>query len=213
MQQLTKERDELDQVFRLAESLENQKRDKEKTGQLQNLIQTKGRVTRSVLRRPSSALDDIQSEIQSEKSLSTDLDAKLREWEKKVRQKQTDSGGAHVSTNFNVNVRKQERALENRLDTVGVECGAMCWLQFDVIVVSWQALKRFNWLLTSNCSLRDEIDNLRNERERFESLSQKLEKELRDLRSELVECIEQSVSSYEIRYVMIRSVVKKKFPR
>ena len=120
MQQLSKERDELDQVFRLAESLENQKRDKEKTGQLQTLIQTKGRKTSNVLRRQSSDLDDIQSEIQSEKSSSTDLDAKLREWEKKVRQKQTDSGGAHVSTNFNVNVRKQERVLENRLDTVGL---------------------------------------------------------------------------------------------
>ena len=72
-----------------------------------------------------------------------------------------------------------------------------------------KALKRFNWLLTSNCSSRDEIDNLRNERERFESLSQKLEKEFRDLRSELVECIEQSVSSYEQRYVMKRSRLQK----
>lgn len=78
------------------------------------------RATRSGIHRQSfRTLDDIQSEIQSEKSLSTDLDAKLREWEKKVRQKQAESGGAHVSTNFNVNVRKQERVLENRLDTVG----------------------------------------------------------------------------------------------
>jgi hypothetical protein len=42
LQQLTKERDELDKVFRLAESLENQKRDEEKTKKLQELIQTKG---------------------------------------------------------------------------------------------------------------------------------------------------------------------------
>ncbi len=42
LQQLTQERDELEKVFRLAESLENQKRDEEKTKKLQELIQTKG---------------------------------------------------------------------------------------------------------------------------------------------------------------------------
>lgn len=43
MQQLTRERDELEKVFRLAESLENQKRDEEKTKKLQELITTKGK--------------------------------------------------------------------------------------------------------------------------------------------------------------------------
>jgi hypothetical protein len=60
-------------------------------------------------------------------------------------------------------------------------------------------LKRFNALLTSNSLLRAEIDNLRNERERYENLSQKSENELRDLRTQLVECIERSVASYEQR--------------
>ena len=45
MQQLTQERDELDKVFRLAESLENQKRDEEKTKKLQELIQSKGTIS------------------------------------------------------------------------------------------------------------------------------------------------------------------------
>jgi hypothetical protein len=62
-----------------------------------------------------------------------------------------------------------------------------------------KALKRFNSLLTTNGLLRSEIDNLRNERERFENLSQKSENELRDLRTQLVECIERSVTSYEQR--------------
>ena len=106
LQQLTRERDELEKVFRLAESLENQKRDEEKTKKLQELIQTK---------------DEIQSEIQNEKTLSTDLDAKLREWEKKMRQKQTEIGGANAAVTFNANVRKQERVLENRLDTVCIK--------------------------------------------------------------------------------------------
>lgn len=42
LRQLTDERDELEKVFRLAESLENQKRDEEKTKKLRELIQTKG---------------------------------------------------------------------------------------------------------------------------------------------------------------------------
>ncbi|CAF4583438.1 unnamed protein product, partial [Rotaria magnacalcarata] len=62
------------------------------------------------------------------------------------------------------------------------------------------ALKRFNALLASNGLLRSEIDNLRNERERYENLSRKSENELRDLRAQLVECIERSVTSYEQRY-------------
>lgn len=163
LKQLTREREELDKVFRLAESLENQKRDEEKTKKLQELIQDK---------------DEIQSEIQNEKALSSELDAKIREWEKKTRQKQNEVGGANVAVTFNANVKKQERVLENRLDT---------------------ALKRFNSLLTSNGLLRAEIDNLRNERERYENLSQKSETELKDLRAQLVECIERSVASYEQR--------------
>jgi chromosome segregation ATPase len=66
------------------------------------------------------SLDEIQNEIQNEKELSNELDAKLREWEKKIRQKQTEVGGANAAVTFNANVRKQERVLENRLDTV---CG------------------------------------------------------------------------------------------
>ncbi|CAM4792915.1 unnamed protein product [Rotaria magnacalcarata] len=163
LQQLAKEREELNKVYRLAESLENQKRDEEKTKKLRELIQTK---------------DEIQNDIQDQQALTSDLDAQLREWEKKIRQKQTEIGGANAAITFNANVRKQERVLENRLDT---------------------ALKRFNALLASNGLLRSEIDNLRNERERYENLSRKSENELRDLRAQLVECIERSVTSYEQR--------------
>lgn len=64
---------------------------------------------------------------------------------------------------------------------------------------SFQALQRFNTLLTANSLLRSEIDNLRNEHERFENLSQKSENELKELRAQLVGCIEQSVASYDQR--------------
>ncbi|CAF1591385.1 unnamed protein product, partial [Didymodactylos carnosus] len=121
---------------------------------------------------------DVQREIQNEKNSSQELDAKIREWEKKIKQKQTEVGGANASIEFNATIKKTERVLENRLDT---------------------ALKRFNALLTQNSLLRGEIDNLRVERQRFEDLSQKSEKELRDLRAQLVESIERSVTSYEQR--------------
>ena len=62
-----------------------------------------------------------------------------------------------------------------------------------------KTLKRFNSLLTTNGLSRAEIDNLKNEKERYETLSQKSENELRDLRSQLVECIERSVTAYEQR--------------
>ena len=65
------------------------------------------------------APDEIQNEIQHEKVVSAELDEKLRDYEKKLRRKQIELGGAHVADSFNANVRKQERVLENRLDTVG----------------------------------------------------------------------------------------------
>ena len=139
--------------------------------------------------------DEIQSGIQHEKELSAELDAKLREWEKKIRQKQSEIGGANAADTFNTNVRKQERVLENRLDTVGNICSIEC----RVIIVVLKALKRFNSLLSTNSLLRAEIDNLRNERERYENLFKKSEDELRDLRVQLMECIERSVISYEQR--------------
>jgi hypothetical protein len=106
----------------LAESLENQKRDEEKTKTLQELIQTKGSVLDLFvcIEYELYYLDEILSEIQNEKELSSDYDVKLREWEKKIRQKQTEIGGANAAVTFNANVRKQERVLENRLDTVHI---------------------------------------------------------------------------------------------
>lgn len=129
---MTNERDELEKIFHVAESLENQKRDEEKTKKLLELIQEKGRSSNCLfhLHRIFSIEDEIQNGIQREKELSTELDVKLREWEKKLRQKQTEIGGANAADTFNANVRKQERVLENRLDTVGNICSIECQAQF-----------------------------------------------------------------------------------
>lgn len=51
LQQLSRERDELDKVYKLAESLENQKRDEEKTKKLQDMVSTKGSLARRLAMR------------------------------------------------------------------------------------------------------------------------------------------------------------------
>jgi hypothetical protein len=60
-------------------------------------------------------------------------------------------------------------------------------------------LKRFNTILTQNAKLRDEIDNLRVERNRFEELHKKLENEHEDLRQERAQVIENSTQAYDQR--------------
>ena len=99
--------------------MENQKRDEAKTKKLQELIQVKGmQILHCTMKFQSIPLDEIQTDIQNEKEFSSELDTKLREWEKKIHQKQTEIGGANAAVMFNANVKKQERVLENRLDTV-----------------------------------------------------------------------------------------------
>jgi hypothetical protein len=53
--------------------------------------------------------------------------------------------------------------------------------------------------LTENSKLRDEIDNLRVERGRFEDLHVKLEKELGGLRQDIAKVIEDSTQAYDQR--------------
>jgi predicted nuclease with TOPRIM domain len=68
-----------------------------------------------------------------------------------------------------------------------------------MITVSNKALKSFNIILTQNGHLREEIDHLRVERNRFEDLHKKLEKEYQRLRQEISEVIENSTSAYDQR--------------
>ena len=64
--------------------------------------------------------DELNGDVQNEKVWSRELDEKLHEWEKKFHRKQMETGGANVAATFNGNVRRQERVLENRLDTVRI---------------------------------------------------------------------------------------------
>jgi hypothetical protein len=160
---LEAEKEELNKDLHLAESKSNEKRDETKTEVLGELLEDK---------------DSIQNEIKQAKDQGKELDAKLLEWEKKVRHKRKEIGGANAGSQFAANSKKQEKVFENRLDT---------------------ALKRFNVILTQNASMRDEIDNLRVERNRFEELHKKLEKEYEELRQERGSVVENSTSAYDQR--------------
>lgn len=57
--------------------------------------------------------------------------------------------------------------------------------------------------MTQNSHLREEIDNLRVERHRFEDLHKKLEKELEDLKQEITSVIENSTQAYDQRFLCL----------
>lgn len=124
------------------------------------------------------AKDKREAEIKEEKEKGKELDLKLKEWEKKLKIKRKEVGGANAGANFAAHSKKQEKVFENRLD---------------------HALKSFNTALTQNARLRDEIDNLRVERFRFEELHKKLEKEHQSLRQSIAEVIENSTQAYDQR--------------
>lgn len=125
-----------------------------------------------------SEKDQRKAEINEEKQKRIELDEKILEWEKKLRSTRRDVGGSNAGANFASHAKKREKVLENRLD---------------------HALKHFNTLLTENSHMRDEIDNLRVERSRFEDLHAKLEKELNGLRQEIAKIIEESTQAYDQR--------------
>lgn len=160
---LETEKSELNKDLSLAESKSNEVKDENKVAALETLLEAKDRRER---------------EIREEREKGKDFDVKLQEWERKIKLKRREVGGANAGANFTAHSKKQEKVFENRLD---------------------HALKSFNTILTKNAGLRDEIDNLRVERNRFEDLHKKLEKELNTLRKEISEVIENSTQAYDQR--------------
>lgn len=124
------------------------------------------------------AKDEHEKDIEESKREQQELDAEIRKWENKIKEQHKNMGGVHMSTQHTTQTQKTTRVLENRLD---------------------QAKKRFNDCLCTNAQLRDEIESLRNEHKRFESLYKKLEKELRACRREMGEVIEKSTQAYDQR--------------
>lgn len=161
---LEAEKEELNKDLNLAESKTNEKKDVSKTETLEKLLELK---------------DLREKEIKDEKDRGKEIEFKIQEWEKKIRNKRREVGGTNAGAAFVTHSKKKEKTLENRLD---------------------HALKSFNSILTQNAELRDEIDNLRIERHRFEDLHKKLERELQSLKEEIAQVIENSTQAYDQRY-------------
>ena len=103
---LEAEKEELQKDLRLAESKSNEKRDENKTERLGCLLEDK---------------DDVHEEIRLAKEQGKELDAKLLEWEKKIRAKRREVGGSNAGAQFAATSKKQEKVFENRLDTVKIK--------------------------------------------------------------------------------------------
>uniref|UniRef100_A0A0B7B968 ODAD1 central coiled coil region domain-containing protein n=1 Tax=Arion vulgaris TaxID=1028688 RepID=A0A0B7B968_9EUPU len=116
--------------------------------------------------------------MKEQEGMQKELDAKIREWERKIKEHHKNVGGVNTGTQHTTESQKIQHVLENRLD---------------------QAKKRFNEYLGQNARLRDDIESYRNEHHKFESLYRKLEKELKNMRKDMAEVIESSTAAYESR--------------
>ena len=64
--------------------------------------------------------DDYQQLIDDEKKKLIELEAKNREWERKIKAQHRNMGGVHMSAQHTVQTQKTLRTLENRLDQVNI---------------------------------------------------------------------------------------------
>lgn len=93
--------------------------------------------------------------IQGEKDRISSMEEQIAALREKVWRQRRSMGGVNAARDNQRLVEKQVRILENRLD---------------------QALVKFNKSIAHNRKLRQEIDDLRGERQSFEGLNKKLEK-------------------------------------
>lgn len=120
----------------------------------------------------------MQQKIRQITAHSLGLDVEFGKVSAEIDKHRAKLGGAHTSRQNNDAIDKQVRVLENRLD---------------------KALVKFNKALAVNKRLRDLIDNLRRERQMFDNVYHKYEKELMEQKKHIAEIIENSNAAYEIR--------------
>ena len=112
-----------------------------------------------------SLVGDIYTrKIETEKRKLEDLDKSIKRLQNSILLQRKEMGGIHATRDSNINIQKQIRILENRLD---------------------KALVKFNEALAHNKSLRDQIDNLRRERVVFDGIYNKLARELAKKQSDM----------------------------
>ncbi|XP_003382690.1 PREDICTED: outer dynein arm protein 1-like [Amphimedon queenslandica] len=117
-------------------------------------------------------------QISEEQKLIHDIELKTKSIEEAVTKQRKLMGGSQMSQLQHIAVQKQLRVMENRLD---------------------KALVRFNTGLSTNARLRTLIDHLRQEKQVFEGLQKKLQKELAVFKREMGEVIDKSTVAYSAR--------------
>merc|ERR1711959_527090 len=135
--------------------------------------------------RLNDQLDVYTRKIEVEQRKVVELNSQIEETKNNIAAHQKDillwsgrSGVSNAAKDSNMQIQKQIRQLENRLE---------------------KALVKFNEALAHNKELREEIDGLRRERVVFDSIYKKLERELDQKKKEMANIIEISNSAYESR--------------
>lgn len=119
-----------------------------------------------------------QEKIEVEAKKLKELDSNIKVIQEKLFKQREQIGGINASRDNANALNKRLRILENRLD---------------------KANQKFNEAIAQNKVLREEIDNLRRERVIFDTIYQKLEKELQNKRKKMASTIEAANSAYEDR--------------
>eukprot|EP00331_Platyophrya_macrostoma_P019838 CAMPEP_0176467090 /NCGR_PEP_ID=MMETSP0127-20121128/38264_1 /TAXON_ID=938130 /ORGANISM="Platyophrya macrostoma, Strain WH" /LENGTH=665 /DNA_ID=CAMNT_0017860349 /DNA_START=49 /DNA_END=2047 /DNA_ORIENTATION=- len=122
--------------------------------------------------------ETLERKVQYEKMRKNDISKKLSMSRMDVMKSRKGMGGVNITSENTAAVEKQIKVLENRLD---------------------QALVKFNEALAYNKSLREQIDNLREERKVFQRIYKKLESELHEKKKAMAEKIERANQDYEER--------------
>eukprot|EP00656_Telonema_subtile_P055437 TRINITY_DN8579_c0_g1_i1.p1 TRINITY_DN8579_c0_g1~~TRINITY_DN8579_c0_g1_i1.p1 ORF type:complete len:560 (+),score=218.12 TRINITY_DN8579_c0_g1_i1:159-1838(+) len=135
--------------------------------------------------RLNDQLDVYTRKIEVELRKISEISSQISEVKQNIKAQQDEilewagrSGVSNAAKDSNMQIQKQIRQLENRLE---------------------KALIKFNEAIAHNKSLREEIDGLRRERVVFDSIYKKLEKELDQKKKEMANIIEISNSAYESR--------------
>jgi len=116
--------------------------------------------------------------IESEKRKIEELDANIKDLNAVVLEQRKKLGGSNAVRENNTKTQKQIQVLENRLD---------------------KSLLKFNEALAHNKQLRESIDSLRRERQSFDNIYKKLDKDLTEKKKEMQRIIDLSNAAYEVR--------------
>jgi len=130
------------------------------------------------LSRAQDAADQYTRKIELEKRKVEELSRAIEMCEAKFLEMRKMMGGLYSAKDNNMQVAKQVKVLENRLD---------------------KALVNFNEALANNKRLRDEIDSLRRERVVFDNIYKKMERELTEKKKEMANIIEVANIGFEAR--------------